>query len=320
MKCYRCGERIDMPVDPEVLAELRESLRLAKAEAEKANEEALEAATESAEAWERVEELRAELRRYEPSDGIMYEMLEKRTVINEAAALFERAAAENHRHPPDDNVSLDTWEAIEKWLERHRNSWTANTRPIPEPEATIRALHSVIDEARRLFDWIWDEHDNTGELGHETWARIDEWRQRVLVKEARETISGEEAKLIAVIDNCDALDAKRVERIKELEKLANDRTETILSLETERATMIAAMKLLAERQYTCLKCGRVETDWYRVSYVGLTEANARLAAENARLRGKFEKGKGNDNDANDGNHDAGDGRQAGANRKAPDQP
>lgn len=225
MKCYRCGERIEMPDDDET----RKRLAAAEADAKSAwalvkdLQDTISDDAETKEAWAEVEELRAELRRYEPSDAVMYQWLEKRTVINEAAELLEAIKTDADNAVAAGLVSRmteDTEGKVAAWLERHRNSWNINPRPIPEPDATIRALHTVIDEGRQLFDRAWQEDNETLErstISHDTWAAIDEWRQRVLVKEARETVSGEVAKLQAEIDNSNVLlDAKRVERIKEL--------------------------------------------------------------------------------------------------------
>lgn len=279
-------ERRRIPIAPPTETELQEALALAQAEAQKATEELLEQSEELTETHELVDQLRGELRRYEPSDGIMYTLLEKRCVINDAAALLERVDSWGNGSTTFPGVLL---EEIRAWRDRHRNDWSKNLpRPIPEPERTILALHTVIDEGRRLMDRAWDEDnavstwdDWTGlkqrGITPDTWAAIDEWRQRVLVQAARETVSGEVAKMIAVINNCDELDARRVQHIK--------------GLEAERTALIESCKRLAERQYHCPKCETVAPDALAQAHAALVDSNCRLAIQNAELHGQLGAGQ-----------------------------
>lgn len=140
---------------------------------------------------ERVDQLRAELRRYEPSDAIMYTLADRGGLIDEAAGLLR------------DGYRVDAtadWKAfnarVDAWLERAKLR-PALTAPIPEPHKTILGLHTVIDEARRLFDKAWDddEKNRITSIEPDTWTAIDEWRNRVLVQQAREAVSGELAEL-----------------------------------------------------------------------------------------------------------------------------
>lgn len=39
-------------------------------------------------------------------------------VVQAAGKLFERMACEDHRHPPDDHVSSETWAAVAEWQSR----------------------------------------------------------------------------------------------------------------------------------------------------------------------------------------------------------
>lgn len=57
-----------------------------------------------------VAELEAELRKYEPSDGVMVQRLGYLTTIKEAAELL----ADCRR----DDTSMRTWDAVDEWLKR----------------------------------------------------------------------------------------------------------------------------------------------------------------------------------------------------------
>lgn len=197
MKCYRCGET--SPEPSPTREELATALQATQAElvkalaagpggtryedVDEAKAEAARANEELADAEEQVEQLRAELRRYEPSDGMMYKLSGMQGRLDEAADIFLSWGLVGH-----DRVL----ERKAAWLERHRTS-IVPPQPL-EPQKTILALHTVIDEARRLFDAMVAEDQagpTPGMITSTTWAAVDAWRTKVLVQEARETVSGE---------------------------------------------------------------------------------------------------------------------------------
>lgn len=175
MKCYRCGEE-NPPGD--VLVKLRDEAKHAAAELDEDEDE--------------IEKLRAELRRYEPSDAMMHRLLDMQTRLDDAAGLLERwqPTVEGVGLPDDySQANLAALsEGVTAWLERHR-SRSRLTRGLHDEDRTL-ALHTVIDEGRRLFDKVCDQDANRATVGEDTWEAIDEWRNRVLVQQARETVSG----------------------------------------------------------------------------------------------------------------------------------
>lgn len=202
MKCYYCGKAdcTEHPLpDCEAVPITEKELDMAELEAtaKKANEEALEALGRVKELEESLADadelnavLRAELRRYEPSDGVMYRLHDYHEHAKEAATLLERASALE-----DQADQQRFFDDVAVWLVRQKYRFTKSpVYPLPEPHKTILALHTVIDEARRLFDDISEKrvYASAAEAlrDSDAWvAKVDAWRQKVLVHEAREKLA-----------------------------------------------------------------------------------------------------------------------------------
>lgn len=75
----------------------------------------------------------------------------------------------------------------------HDDHWLFQHEPVKALRAQLLALHTVIDEGRRIMDRAVadDEPRQITGFTDETRDAIDEWRNRVLVKAARERVSGE---------------------------------------------------------------------------------------------------------------------------------
>lgn len=156
LKCIACGAETDIVAGPRELTDeiniLRDDLK---------------------EAEERIEELRGELRRYEPSDGLMYKIDAMQGQLDEAARLLTS---------PHIKVGSEEMGNVDAWRERHKRSIVLAKAPVDHEHLR---LHTTIDEARRLFDRL--RHDPPVPAASEQLGKdIDEWRNRVLVKEARE--------------------------------------------------------------------------------------------------------------------------------------
>lgn len=203
----------------------------AKATAAKLAEELNEAEGELIEQSCRIEELRGELRRYEPSDAMMYKLLEMQGRIDEAAALFKDilVAAGEHNAP---------WDDVDKWLDRHRTAIVPVGQPL-EPHATILALHTTIDEGRRIMDRVWTiiGHAPVNETEADeyaaTIAALDAWRNKVLTEQGREyakTVADYCAKTVV-----DAVEYQLMAEVQELREVAELRAGLLKNAEAQLA-------------------------------------------------------------------------------------
>lgn len=143
------------------------------------------------EAYEQCHQLRAELRRYEPSDAVMYRLHDYHEQSQGAATLLRCVldALDGEQVVPE------AWrKQADEWLTRHRTRFAKSpVYPLKDPDATVLALHTVIDEARRIMDRLWDfdQQQQANEDIAGIWKDLDAWRQKVLVHEGRERIVGE---------------------------------------------------------------------------------------------------------------------------------
>lgn len=203
MKCYYCGKAdcTEHPLpDCEAVPITEKELDMAELEAtaKKANEEALEALGRVKELEESLADadelnavLRAELRRYEPSDGVMYRLHDYHQHVQGAATLLHGwlAARANTGVPPALESQTHDWLRTQSQL-----CMRSPIYPLPSTHGIILALHTVIDEARRLFDDISEKrvYASAAEAlrDSDAWvAKVDAWRQKVLVHEAREKLA-----------------------------------------------------------------------------------------------------------------------------------
>jgi hypothetical protein len=135
--------------------------------------------------------LKGELRAYEPSDATMYRLHDYHAHCQAASTLLHcLLAAAGTATVPDALVTQ-----THAWLELQSKRFTKSpVYPLPEPQMTVLALRTVIDEARRLFD----EYLGIGEKPSATvmlatlgaWQhKVEAWRDKVLVKETREALA-----------------------------------------------------------------------------------------------------------------------------------